>query len=447
MARRADIQILHPARLVAVAFATVIAIGTVLLSLPISTASGGRPPLLTAVFTATSATTVTGLVIVDTPTYWSGFGQTVIAVLIQVGGFGIMTFASILAVVVSRRMGLRFRMATQAETGTLELGDVRRILIGVAAITAFFEVTVATVLTIRLWVTYDESWSQALGNGVFHSISAFNNAGFALYSDSLERFVVDAWVVLAIAVAVIVGGLGFPVLLELRRALFRPRAWSMHAKLTVGTTAVLLVVGAFAFLTFEWSNPETLQSLDAEGKTLGTVFQSVTPRTAGFNTLDYADMREPTWLLTTVLMFIGGGSASTAGGIKVTTFALLGFVIWSELRGDPDVNVFGRRAAIAAQRQALGIALLAVGTVVVMTLALLAVTPFPMGQVLFESVSAFGVVGLSTGITDELTTTGHLLTIGMMFLGRIGPATLGAALVLRERDRLYRYPEERPIIG
>lgn len=447
MVRRAELQILHPARLVAIAFASVITIGTVLLSLPLATASGGRPPVLTAVFTATSATCVTGLILVDTPTYWSGFGQTVIAGLIQVGGFGIMTFASILAVTASRRMGLRFRMATQAETGTLELGDVRRILLGVAALTVVFEGAIAVLLTGRLWLTYDESFGRALGDGVFHSISAFNNAGFALYTDSLERFVSDAWITLAVAFAVIVGGIGFPVLLELRRAPFRVRSWSMHTKLTVGTTAVLIVVGAAAFLAFEWSNPETLRGLDGEGKAIGTFFQATTPRTAGFNTIDYADMRESTWLVTTVLMFIGGGSASTAGGIKVTTFALLGFVIWSELRGEPDVNVFGRRAAGAAQRQALGIALLGVGVVVVATLALLVITPFPMSQVLFEAVSAFGVTGLSTGITGALTTSGHVLLIGLMFLGRIGPATLGAALVLRERDRLYRYPEERPIIG
>jgi potassium uptake TrkH family protein len=447
MARRAEIQILHPARLVAIAFAGVITIGTVLLALPFATASGGRPPLLTALFTATSATCVTGLIIVDTPTYWSGFGQTVIAALIQLGGFGIMTFASILAVAASRRMGLRFRMATQAETGAMELGDVRRILLGVAVFTALFEGVLAIVLTGRLWLSYDESFGRALGDGVFHSISAFNNAGFALYSDSLEGFVTDAWITLAIAVAIIVGGIGFPVLLELRHALFRPRAWSMHAKLTVGTTAVLLVAGAVAFLAFEWSNPETLQGLDGEGKALGTIFQSVTPRTAGFNTLDYSEMREPTWLVTSVLMFIGGGSASTAGGIKVTTFALLGFVIWSELRAQPDVNVFRRRAALASQRQALGIALLGVGVVVVATLTLLVITPFPTSQVLFEAISAFSVVGLSTGITSELTSTGHVLIIGLMFLGRIGPATLGAALVMRERDRRYRYPEERPIIG
>jgi trk system potassium uptake protein TrkH len=447
MAWRPGIRILHPTRLVAIAFAAAIVLGTALLSLPIATASGNRPPLLTAAFTATSATCVTGLIIVDTPTYWSGFGQTVIAVLIQLGGFGIMTFASILVVATSRRMRLRFRMATQTETGSLELGDVRRILIGVATITALFEVFVAIVLTLRLWLSYDESLGRALGDGVFHSISAFNNAGFALYSDSLERFVTDAWITLTVAIAVIVGGIGFPVLLELRRSLFRPRSWSIHTKLTVGTTAVLLVAGAAAFLAFEWSNPETLQGLDGDGKAFGTIFQSVTPRTAGFNTIDYSAMRESTWLATTVLMFIGGGSASTAGGIKVTTFALLGFVIWSELRGEPDVNVFRRRASAASQRQALGIALLAVGAVVGLTLALLVITPFPMSRVLFESVSAFGVVGLSTGITSELTSSGHVLVIGMMFLGRIGPATLGAALVLRERDRMYRYPEERPIIG
>jgi potassium uptake TrkH family protein len=445
---RVQIELLHPARIIAIGFASVIAIGTLLLSLPFSTAGGApRAPIITALFTSTSATCVTGLIVVDTATYWSTFGKFVIAILVQIGGLGIMAFGSMLAYAVSARIGLRLRMAAQTETSAMNLGDVRRLLRSVVIFVAGVEIVVAVVLTLRFWLSADEGFVDAVGLGAFHAVSAFNNAGFSLFGDNLVAFVTDAWVVVPIAVAIVIGVLGFPVLAEMRQSALRPGTWSLHTKLTLATTAVLLAVGFAAFLALEWSNPATLAPLDGADKALAAGFQSVTPRTAGFNTLNYADMHQSTWLLTSVLMFIGGGSASTAGGIKVTTFALLGFVMWSELRGSGDVTIFRRRAATASQRQALTVALLSIGVVIAATLALVTISGLPLGQVLFESISAFALVGLSTGITDRLDDLGQVLLIVLMFVGRIGPATMGIALVLRERDRRFRYPEDRPLIG
>jgi Trk-type K+ transport system membrane component len=246
---------------------------------------------------------------------------------------------------------------------------------------------------------------------------------------------------------VILGGIGFPVIGELARDWRRPRTWSLHTKLVVLTTVALLVLGTLVVCAFEWSNPETLGRFLIGDRVLNGWFQSVVPRTAGFNSVPYSDMNPPTILVTIALMFIGGGSAGTAGGIKITTFVLLAFVIWSELRGEPDVNAFRRRVPAAAQRQALAIALIGVAVVMVGTIALLALADFSVEQSLFEAVSAFATVGLSMGITPELPGSARVVLIVMMFIGRVGPVTMFAALTLRERDRLYRYAEERPIIG
>jgi potassium uptake TrkH family protein len=437
----------HPAQVVPVAFAAVIVLGTVLLALPVSRSGPGGASFLEALFTSTSAVCVTGLVVVDTPTYWSGFGETVILALIQVGGFGIMTFASLLGLLVANRLGLRTRLTAQAETKSLGLGDVRSVLKGVAAFSLAFEALAALILSLRFATTYDEPLGEALYHGVFHAVSAFNNAGFSLFSDSLVGFSADAVISLTVAGAVIFGGLGFPVLLELRRQLFRPADWTLHTRIVVWTTAVLLVAGSVAVIAFEWSNPATLGPLSDGEKLLAGFFQGVQPRTAGFNSLDYGQMNETTWLATDVLMFVGGGPAGTAGGIKVTTFAILAFVILAEVRGDPVVHVGNRRLAPETQRQALSVALLAVTIVVFATVLLLALSGLGTDRVLFEVISAFSTVGLSTGITGELSGAGRLVLVALMFLGRVGTITLASALALRSRPILYRLPEERPIVG
>lgn len=437
----------HPAQLIVLAFALGIFVGAGLLMLPFSSNVEGSPPFLTAVFTSTSAICVTGLIVVDTPTYWTQFGQIVILGLVQIGGLGIMTLASVLALLVARRLGLRSRLIAQAERAAPELSDLRRLLLSVILLSAFFESIAAAILTLRFWLSYDYSFGAALYRGVFHAVTAFNNAGFALWSDNLIGFVTDGVVCVTLGLAVIAGGLGFPVWLELRRRGFEPRRWTLHTKLTLSVTALLLAFGFVAMLGFEWSNDGTIGRLDLEGKLLASFFQGTVPRTAGFNSVPNGEMSTESLLVTDMLMFVGAGSASTGGGIKVTTFALLLLIVLAEARGDPNVSAFSRRVPDHAGRQALTVAFIAINAVVIGTLALMAVSPFSLSDALYEALSAFGTVGLSTGITPRLNEAGQLVLVVLMYLGRTGPYTLAVALALRERQRLYRYPEERPIIG
>ncbi|WP_370037727.1 TrkH family potassium uptake protein [Nocardioides sp.] len=437
----------HPAQVVVGGFGLAVLVGTLLLMLPVAQTGIDWTDPVTALFTATSAVCVTGLVVVDTGTYWSTFGEVVILALIQVGGLGTMTLASLLGLAISRKLGLRARVTAATETKAVGLGDVREVVIGVARTSLVVELAVAVVLALRFWAAYDVSPGRAAYLGVFHSVSAFNNAGFALWPDSLVRFATDPWICLPIAASVIVGGIGFPVILELRKRLRTPRAWSMHTKMTLWATGVLLVLGTLLITANEWRNPATLGQLDTPGRLLAGFFQAVMPRTAGFNSIDFAAVNEGTLLITTVLMFIGGGSAGTAGGIKVTTFVLLLLVIWAEVRGERDVQAFDRRIGERVVRQALTIALLSVGLVTAATVVLVEITRMSTHLVLFEVVSAFGTVGLSTGITADVGTAGHLVLAVLMFVGRLGPITLVSALALRERQRLYHHPEGRPLIG
>ena len=445
-ARRFRPGLHYPGRLVVAGFGVGVLIGTALLALPVSRSGPGGATLLQALFTATSALCVTGLAVVDTPTYWSGFGQVVILLLIQVGGFGIMTLASLLGLLISRRLGLGSRLLAAAETKTVGLGDVRTVLLGVARISLVVEAVTALVLATRFAVTYGEPLGRSAWLGVFHAVSAFNNAGFALFSDNLIGFAEDPWICLPVAAAVIIGGLGFPVILEVLRHR-RARRWSVHTKLTLTMTALLLVTGTIFMTVAEWNNPGTLGALNTPGRVLAGFFQAVMPRTAGFNSVDPGAMDTGTLLGTDVLMFIGGGSAGTAGGIKVGTFAVLLLAIVAELRGDPDADLFDRRLSPAAIRQALSVALLSVAAVVVPTLVIAMTSTLTLDQILYEVVSAFATVGLSTGITADLAAPHQLILVVLMFTGRLGPVTLASALVLREHRRLFRRPEGRPLIG
>lgn len=437
----------HPAQVVVAGFGLAVAIGTVLLSLPISTASGEPSDWVAAVFTSTSAVSVTGLAVVDTEGHWSVFGEVVIAGLVQVGGLGIMTMATLFTLLLSGRLGLRATIAAQAETKTLSTSDVRRVVRKVVLFSLVCEVVAAVLLTGRFVIGYGEPFGRGVYLGAFHSVMAFNNAGFALWPDSLMRFVTDPWICLTIAIATIVGGLGFPVVFELARTWRHPRKWTVLTRITVGVTVVLLSLGTLAFLMTEWRNPETLGPLDDPGKLLAAFFTAVMPRSAGFNTLDISEMYPSSWLVTELLMFIGGGSAGTAGGLKVTTLGLLVFVVWAELRGESRVNIGHRRLPEATQRQAVTITTLGVALVAASTYVLLALTPHGLDQVLFEVVAAFGTAGLSTGITASVGTAGQLLLVVLMFIGRLGPLTLGSALALNRRARHYELPEERVIVG
>ncbi len=422
-----------------------ITIGTMLLALPVSSTGEGSSGLLPALFTAVSAVCVTGLTSVDTATFWSPTGQGIILALVQIGGFGIMTLASVLLLVIGRNLGLRNGLIAQTETRAVDLGDVRSLVKRLAVIVLACEAVITAVLVPRFRLAYDDDLPTALWHAMFHAVSAFNNAGFALYSDNLVGFVDDPWVMLPLCAAVIVGGLGFPVIGEIVRV--ARKRWSVHTRVTLYGSLALLVIGIVGFALSEWTNPDTVGDLSVGGKIVASVTGGVMPRTAGFNSIDYGVATSENLMLTNVLMFIGGGSAGTAGGIKVGTFVLLAFVIWSELRGEQTVSIGGRDMPSSVQRQALTVALLAVGAVLAGTMAMMIATDYTFEPLLFESVSAFATVGLSTGITFDLPPAGELVLIALMFIGRVGVVTVGASLALSNRRRRYTLPEERIIVG
>lgn len=437
---------LTPTRVVPLAFLATIAIGAVLLSLPFASTEPGSGGFLPALFTSVSAVCVTGLTTVDTATFWTPAGQAIILGLIQVGGFGIMTLASVLLIVVGRQLGLRNGLIAQTETHAISLGDVRALVRRLAVVIVIAEASVAAVLFPRFLTVYDDGdVGSAAWHAVFHAVSAFNNAGFALYSDNLVGFVADPWIMLPLCVAVVLGGLGFPVVVEMMNR--TRRRWSVHTRLTIYGTLVLLVVGTVGFGLAEWTNGQTLGPLSTGGKMLASLTGGVMPRTAGFNSIDYGSASSEALLLTDVLMFIGGGSAGTAGGVKVSTFVVLALIIWNELRGEQNVFVFGRTIPATVQRQALTVALLAVGAVISGTMALLVVTDLAFEPLLFESISAFATVGLSTGVTAELPPAGEVVLVVLMFVGRVGLVTVGAALALSARRRRYTFPEEHVVLG
>ncbi|MCT9070838.1 TrkH family potassium uptake protein [Cupriavidus gilardii] len=440
-------SIAHPPRVVALAFLLAIAAGTLLLRLPMSQADGHAAPWLTALFTAVSAVCVTGLAVVDTGTYWSGFGQTVILVLFQIGGFGMMTAATLLGLMVNRSLRLRTKLITQVETRSLGVGDVTSVARLVLVATLASEAVVTALLTLRLHYAYDLPWAEALWSGLFHAVSAFNNAGFSIHADGLTRYASDALMLMPVMLAIVVGGIGFPVLHDVRRKARNPHHWSLHTKLTLAGTAVLLLAGFVGILLFEWSNARTLGPMSVADKLLGAAFASVSARTAGFNAVDIGGLTRESLALHYFLMFIGGGSAGTAGGVKVGTMAILVLLVIAEIRGQSDCEAYGRRLGASAQRQAITVLVLGSALATIGTLVLLRTTVVPTDQVIFEVISAFGTVGLSTGITADLPAPAQLTLALLMYAGRVGTITLAASLVLGERRMPFRYPEEHPIVG
>jgi potassium uptake TrkH family protein len=432
---------------VVLGFLGAILLATALLSLPIAHAPGVEVTLLQAAFTAVSAVCVTGHIVVDTATVWSPFGHAVIVAFIQIGGLGIMLVASLIGLALLRRVTLRGRMLAGAENRGVTTGDAARLARGIVTVSLIIEAIVAVILTLQFWLGYGVALPTAIGRGVFLAISSFNNAGFAPFTDNMIGFATDPVVLLPMAIATILGGLGFPVLLQLRRELRRPLHWSMNTNLVLAMTGLLLVLGTVVIAVFEWSNPATIGEMSVADRVLTAFFHSVQTRTAGFNSIDIGQMTSESWLVMDVLMFIGGGPAGTAGGIKVTTFAVLLFIIITELRGEGAVNIFGKRLSRAVHREAITITLLSMAAVMSATIALMVMTHLDLDVLLFEVVSAFGTVGLSTGITASLPPAGQLILMLLMFLGRLGPLTLGTALVLRQRRVLYELPKERPVIG
>jgi trk system potassium uptake protein TrkH len=367
--------------------------------------------------------------------------------LFQVGGFGMMTAATLLGLMVNRSLRLRTKLMAQVETHSLGLGDVASVARLVFIVTLASETIVATLLAIRLHFAYDLAWGEAAWSGLFHAISAFNNAGFSIYPDSLMRFATDALILLPVMLAIVLGGIGFPVLHDLRFKAGERRRWSMHTKLTLLGTGVLLLSGFVAVLLFEWANLRTLGPMSMADKLLSSAFASVSARTAGFNSIDIGAMTPASWALHYFLMFVGGGSAGTSGGVKVGTAAILVLLVIAEIRGHGDSDAFGRRISLSAQRQAITVLVLGGTLIMLGTLVILYTTDFPVGQVIFEVISAFGTVGLSTGITADLPPHCQLVLTFLMYVGRVGTITLATSLALGERRMTYRYAEEHPIVG
>lgn len=424
-----------------------IAAGTVLLMLPAARADGLAAPLLTAFFTAVSAVCVTGLVVVDTGTYWSGLGQVVIMLLFQLGGFGMMTAATVLGLMVNRSLRLRTKLISQVETHSLGLGDIGGVARLVLGVTLFVELMVFCALTLRLHLAYDLPLGMAAWSGVFHAVSAFNNAGFSIHADSLVRYASDVMMLMPVMIAIVIGGIGFPVLHDLRQKRHDPRHWSLHTKLTLVGSGILLLGGFVILLVFEWSNEATLGLMSISDKMLSAAFATVSARTAGFNSIDIGALTHESWALHYLLMFVGGGSAGTAGGVKVGTVAILILMVIAEIRGRSDSEAFGRRVSQSAQRQAITVLVLGSAVVAFSTIAILRVTDLPTDKVIFEVISAFGTVGLSTDITADLPPFGQVVLALLMFAGRVGTITLAASLAMGERRMPYRYAEEHPIVG
>lgn len=437
----------NPTRMVALAFLLIILVGTFILSLPISQAEGHSAPLLVAFFTAVSAVSVTGLVVVDTGTYWSTFGQTIIMLLFQIGGFGIMTAATLFGLIVNSSIRLRTRVITQVETRSVGLGDVSSVVKLVLLVTLLVELAVAIVLTCRFHYAYGEPWGKAAWSGLFHAVSAFNNAGFSIYADSLMSFSADVVILLPVMLAIIIGGIGFPVLNDLWLKKRKKAHLSLHTKLTLLGTFFLLVVGFFGILAFEWSNPGTLAHKPLAEKVLDAAFSAVSVRTAGFNAVDIGAMTHQSWLLHYLLMFIGGGSGGTAGGVKVGTVAILVLIVIAEIHGHKDTTAFERTIKVSTQRKTITVLAIAGMLVTFASLVILSTTDLPTDQVIFEVISAFGTVGLSTGITADLPPISQLVLTLLMYSGRIGLITFAVSLLLSEERMLYRYPEEEPIVG
>jgi Trk-type K+ transport system membrane component len=436
-----------PARLALLAFFSVIVFFTLLLSLPFASADGQVTPLHESLFTATSAVCVTGLTVVSTATHWSTFGHVVILLAIQIGGLGILTLASVLSLAMSRGLGVRGKLiAREAMNNAGRLGEVGGLLRVVVATSVVVEGVLALFLAPAFMAQGEQFW-PAVWHAVFYAISSFNNAGFTPHSNGVVAYQYDLWVLVPLMVGGFIGSLGFPVLLVFLRFKARARFWTLHAKLTIVVSIILLVAGAILWGAMEWNNTQTIGSMPSGEKVVQAIFASVMTRSLGFNLVDMNHLTPSTLLLSDALMFAGGGSASTAGGIKVTTVAVMFLAIVAEARGDRDVRAFGRTIPQEIMRLAISVIVMAATLLMVACLLLLAISGQSLDRVLFDSVSAFATVGLSTGLTSELPPAGVYILTALMFFGRVGTITMATALSLRQRRSLYHYPEERPIIG
>ncbi len=440
---------LTPYQVLVLGFAGLILSGSFLLTLPLATQSGQGTPFIDALFTATSAVCVTGLVVVDTGTHYSSFGHTVIILLIQAGGLGIMAMSTLFALLIGKKIRLKERLLMQEALNQLTVSGVVRLTIYIIKITLMIEFIGGTILALR-W--YPELGLKGIYYGYWHAISAFCNAGFDLFGSvsgpfsGITAYVDDIVVNLTIAGLIILGGIGFAVMHDVWTSRSFGKC-SMHSKIVLITSAVLIISGSLLIYWFEYSNPDTLKPLSTQGKILSSFFQSVTPRTAGYNTLDISKLYDGTLFLMIIFMFIGASPASTGGGIKTSTTAVLLLAIWALIRGRSDAECFGRRIPKEFIYKAFSVMFISFILVVIVTMALTITERVSFISVLFEVTSAFGTVGLSTGITPTLSTAGKVWLIITMFAGRVGPVTLALAIAMRSRKAQLQYPDGKIIIG
>jgi trk system potassium uptake protein len=438
---------INPAQTLSLGFLVLILVGTLLLMLPFATQDRHHLSFLDALFEATSAVCVTGLVVVDTHTTFTMFGQIVLMILIQIGGLGFMTVGILVALFLGKNIGLHSRLMIQESLNQLSLEGMVKLVKFVVSFTFFIEGIGAVILAIRF--SEDFAIPKAIYYGIFHSISAFNNAGFDLMGDfqSMTGYVGDFTIIIVLSSLLIIGGIGYTVILDI----VRKKSWrklSLHTKIVLIMTLLLNVVGTVLIFTLEFNNPGTLGELQLKEKILGAYFHGVVPRTAGFNSLDTGELTLTSQFVTMLLMFVGGGSGGTAGGIKVTTFAIIIIAVWALIRGKEDVNTMGRRLPKDIIYRAFAITVYST-VVVFFTLFILTITEAaPLNVILFEVISAFGTVGMSLGLTPDLSPVGKVVITVLMFIGRVGPLTIAFALArANKKQPPYRYVEEKIMIG
>ncbi|MET0784133.1 TrkH family potassium uptake protein [Leifsonia flava] len=448
-----------PARFAILIFTALILLWTFMLSLPIASQSRSMTPLADALFTAVSVICVTGLSTVDMATHWSGFGNAIIFIGVNIGGVGVLTLASILGLVVSRRISLRTRLMAASDSNpsrihvgpvnegqAVRLGEVGSLLATVAISALAIEAITALVLFPRVLAAgYD--LGHSIWYSVYYAAMAFTNTGFIPNPEGIAPFEHDYIFLAGLMFGVVLGAIGFPVIYALVRLWRSPRKWTVHVKLTLFTFAVLLVAGTALFIWLEFDNPKTFGGLNAFDTVFQSFFMSVMTRSGGFSTIDIADLHGSSLLVADMLMFIGGGSASTAGGIKVTTLAVLFLAAFAEARGRDAMEAFGRRIPRDILRLAVSVVLWGATTVAVSSILLLHITKASLDIVLFDVISAFATCGLSTGLTQDLPTAGVYVLSATMFMGRVGTVTLAAALAASQSRQLFKRPEERPIVG
>jgi Trk-type K+ transport system membrane component len=447
------------ARFAVLVFGGLIGVFTVLFSLPIATTTGAPAPFIDALFTAVSVICVTGLSTVDMATFWSPIGHVFVFVGVEIGGIGVLTLASILGLIISRRLGLRqkllaagdanplrIRKGPVAEGQAIRLGETGGLLATVAISVLVIEAVVAALLFPRMLLEAVHPW-DALVQSIYTAAMAFTNTGFLPTSDGLARFAGDVWFLVVLMIAVTFGAIGFPVIYAISRNIRRARRWSLHVKLTLVTFALLLVGGAIAYFILEFNNPRTMADMDVGQRILQSFFISSMSRSGGFSTFDIGQLDGSSLLVTDMLMFIGGGSASTAGGIKVTTLAILFIAAFAEARGSEAMEAYDRRIPSDVLRLAVSLVLWGATTVAGATILILLIDDVPLDYVLFDVISAFATCGLSTGFTQDASEGSQYVLAATMFFGRVGTVTLAAALAASTRRQLFRRAEERPIVG